>query len=157
MKEAEKLHKIIQAGRDTLRLYFCLYNTLSLAAASALTTSRAVGSFSFTFGSVILFLFIIWLANFLQKYIGYFFGDIGEEVLTGNKAYRSRLLITCLILLIGGFLLAVAASGLPMDRVTVILDALGVGVRFGPAEYRKQLCIGRYPYFRPHLTYRQHR
>lgn len=108
-----------------------LYNSLSEAIGTALTTPRTIGSFSFTLGGVILFLFIIWVANFLQKYIGYFFGDIGEEVSTGNKAYRSRLLITRLILLIGGFLLAVAASGLPVDRVTVILGALGVGVGLG--------------------------
>src|SRR6202000_2291013 len=33
--------------------------------------------------------------------------------------------------LIGGFLLAVAASGLSVDRITVILGALGVGVGLG--------------------------
>ena len=40
-------------------------------------------------------------------------------------------MVTRLILLIAGFLLAVAASGLAVDRITVILGALGVGVGLG--------------------------
>lgn len=31
-----------------------------------------------------------------------------------------------LILIIAGFLLAIAASGLPIDRITIVLGALGV-------------------------------
>ena len=96
-----------------------------------LSGPRIIGSFSFTLGGVILFLAIIWTANFLQKYIAYFFGDIGDDAAINNKSHRSRLLITRLILLIGGFLLAVAASGLPVDRITVILGALGVGIGLG--------------------------
>ena len=34
-------------------------------------------------------------------------------------------------MLIGGFLLAVAASGLPIDKITVVLGALGVGIGLG--------------------------
>ncbi|HET9432057.1 MAG TPA: mechanosensitive ion channel domain-containing protein, partial [Chitinophagaceae bacterium] len=73
----------------------------------------------------------IWLAHFLQKYIAYFWGDTGDEASFDNKGQRSRLLITRLILLTGGFLLAIAASGLPVDKITVILGALGVGIGLG--------------------------
>jgi small-conductance mechanosensitive channel len=41
------------------------------------------------------------------------------------------LLITKLLLLIGGYLLAIAASGLPLDKLTIILGALGVGIGMG--------------------------
>jgi potassium-dependent mechanosensitive channel len=92
---------------------------------------RQVGSFSFTIGGALLFFGIIWLANFLQKYVAYFFGDIGDEVVIQDKGQRSRLMISRLILLVAGFLVAVAASGLPVDRITVILGALGVGVGLG--------------------------
>jgi potassium-dependent mechanosensitive channel len=108
-----------------------LYHSLSGNITDFLTENRTIGSFTFTLGGVILFLAIIWLANFLQKYIAYFFGDIGDEAAFNNKSHRSRLLITRLVLLIGGFLLAVAASGLPVDRITVILGALGVGIGLG--------------------------
>jgi small-conductance mechanosensitive channel len=93
--------------------------------------TRKVGNFSFTIGGIFLFLGIIWLANFLQRYIAYFFGDTGDDAAIDDKGQRSRLMVTRLILLIGGFLLAVAASGLSVDRITVILGALGVGVGLG--------------------------
>ncbi|MBS1661683.1 MAG: mechanosensitive ion channel [Bacteroidetes bacterium] len=95
------------------------------------TSPRQVGSFEFSFGGLLLFLGIIWLANFLQKYIAYFFGDTGDDASLDDRGQRSRLLVTRLVLLIGGFLLAVAASGLSVDRITVILGALGVGVGLG--------------------------
>lgn len=94
-------------------------------------TSREIGSFSFTLGGLILFLGIIWLANFLQRFIAYFFGDTGDNAAMDDKGQRSRLLITRLVLLIAGFLVAVAASGLSVDRITVVLGALGVGVGLG--------------------------
>lgn len=95
------------------------------------TDPRQVGSFSFTLGGAVLFLGIIWLANFLQKYIAYFFGDVGDDASFDDKGQRSRLMVTRLILLILGFLLAIAASGLPVDRITVIIGALGVGIGLG--------------------------
>jgi len=94
-------------------------------------SSREIGNFSFTLGGLVLFLGIIWLANFLQRFIAYFFGDTGDDAAMDDRGQRSRLLITRLVLLIGGFLLAVAASGLSVDRITVILGALGVGVGLG--------------------------
>ncbi|HZE85876.1 MAG TPA: mechanosensitive ion channel domain-containing protein [Puia sp.] len=95
------------------------------------TNTQQVGNFSFTLGGILLFLGIIWFANFLQKYIAYFFGDTGDDASIDDKGQRSRLLVTRLILLTGGFLLAVAASGLAVDRITVILGALGVGIGLG--------------------------
>jgi len=94
-------------------------------------TPRQVGSLPFTVGGILLFAGIIWVANFLQKYIAYFFGDTGDDASLDDSGQRSRLLITRLILLTVGFLLAVAASGLSIDRITVIIGALGVGIGLG--------------------------
>jgi small-conductance mechanosensitive channel len=108
-----------------------VFNGLYESLMEILTEKRTIGNFSFTFGGIVLFLGIIWTANFLQKYIAYFFGDTGDDGLEDNKGERSKLLITRLVLLIGGFLIAVAASGLPIDKITVILGALGVGIGLG--------------------------
>ena len=115
------------AVATNLNIYNFVYEQLQ----ALLTTPQEIGSISFTFGGIVLFLGIIWVANFLQKYIAYFFGDIGDDAAFDNKGERSRLMITRLVLLIAGFLLAVAASGLPMDKITVILGALGVGIGLG--------------------------
>ena len=108
-----------------------IFNGLYEAILDELTEKRTIGSFSFTFGGIVLFLGIIWVANFLQKYIAYFFGDTGDDTMDDNKGEKSKLLVTRLILLIGGFMIAVAASGLPIDKITVILGALGVGIGLG--------------------------
>jgi len=96
-----------------------------------LNKARSIGSFTFTYGGIILFVLILYIAHLLQKYIGYFFGNIGDEAIFDNKGQRSRLMIVKLILLVGGFLLAVAASGLAVDKITVILGALSVGIGLG--------------------------
>ncbi|OQP50265.1 mechanosensitive ion channel family protein [Niastella populi] len=96
-----------------------------------LTHQRSIGNATFTIGGVLLFFFIIWIAHLLQKYVGYFFGDTGNDDETHNKGQRSRLLIARLILLCVGYLLAVAASGVPVDKITIVLGALGVGIGLG--------------------------
>jgi potassium efflux system protein len=110
-----------------------IYTSVMDALSVFLTTPRNIGSAAFTLGGVLLFFFIIWLAHLLQKYVGFFFGDTGstddEEV--HNKGQRSRLLIARLILLCVGYLLAVAASGVPVDKITIVLGALGVGIGLG--------------------------
>ena len=108
-----------------------LFDFLNDLLSDFFSSPRQVGNFSFTVGGVVLFLGIIWLANFLQRFIAYFFGDTGDDAAMDDRGQRSRLLVTRLVLLIGGFLLAVAASGLSVDRITVILGALGVGVGLG--------------------------
>ena len=108
-----------------------LFDALNDLLTGFFTTPREVGNFTFTVGGLFLFLGIIWLANFLQRFIAYFFGDTGDDAAMDDRGQRSRLLVTRLVLLIGGFLLAVAASGLSVDRITVILGALGVGVGLG--------------------------
>ncbi|WPQ62992.1 mechanosensitive ion channel [Chitinophaga sancti] len=108
-----------------------IYDTFNNGLKGVFQTSVVIGSSSFTIGGVVLFLGIIWVANFLQKYIAYFFGDIGDDAAFDDKGQRSRLLVTRLILLVLAFLLAISASGLPVDKITVILGALGVGIGLG--------------------------
>ena len=43
----------------------------------------------------------------------------------------SKLVMTRLILIVMGFLLAIAASGLPIDKITIVLGALSVGIGLG--------------------------
>lgn len=91
-----------------------------------------IGSFKFTIGGIVLFLLIIWIAHLLQKLVAYFFGEIDQENQADvNKRQYSKLLITRLVLLVTGYLLAISASGMPIDKITIILGALGVGVGLG--------------------------
>ncbi|MBO9635045.1 MAG: mechanosensitive ion channel, partial [Chitinophagaceae bacterium] len=108
-----------------------IYTSVLSGLSDFLAHERSIGNASFTLGGVLLFFMIIWIAHLLQRYVGYFFGDTGNDDEVNNKAQRSRLLIARLILLCLGYLLAVAASGVPVDKITIVLGALGVGIGLG--------------------------
>ena len=112
---------------SNLNIYKYLYQSIM----KFLSSHRSMGSFTFNLGSIVLFFLIIWLSSILQKYISYLFGDTGEEISKANKRQHSKLLLVRLILLTVGFFLAVAASGLPVDKITFIIGALGVGIGLG--------------------------
>ncbi|WPU91441.1 mechanosensitive ion channel [Mucilaginibacter sabulilitoris] len=108
-----------------------VYTSLLENLTGFLHTPRSIGNATFTVGGVVLFFFIIWMAHLLQRYVGYFFGDTEDEEEVHDKGQRSRLLIAKLVLLCLGYLLAVAASGVPVDKITIVIGALGVGIGLG--------------------------
>ena len=108
-----------------------IYTSLLGGLTEFLQTRRNIGNANFTLGGILLFFFIIWMAHLLQRYVGYFLGDTNTEEDINDKGQRSRLLVTKLILLCLGYLLAVAASGVPVDKITIVIGALGVGIGLG--------------------------
>ncbi|TDW52808.1 mechanosensitive ion channel-like protein [Flavobacterium sp. 270] len=109
-----------------------IWESLRTSLATLLSYPNTIGSITFTLGNVVLFFIIIWAAHLLQNYVAYFFGEIEDENEENvNKRQHSKLLITRLVVLIVGYLLAVAASGMPLDKLSILLGALGVGVGLG--------------------------
>ena len=100
------------------------------------------GSISFQIGNVLLFVLILYLSNVLQKYVGFLYGsgENNSSPQTGRKG--SRLVMIRLILIIAGFLVAIIASGLPVDRITIVLGALGVGIGLGLQNIVNNLVSG---------------
>ncbi len=94
---------------------------------------RKIGNNSFTFFGFILFIFIIYIANVIAKIVSYFieFADEQYSKKTRKVKFGSSLLLVRLSIWIVGFLIAIAASGVPLDKITIILGALGVGIGFG--------------------------
>jgi small-conductance mechanosensitive channel len=111
-----------------------LYHSITNSVTDLLTTTRTIGSISFRLVSVLWFFIIIWFAHILQQLISFLFGETGNETddtTPVSKKQHSRLLVTRLLVLVGGYLLAIAASGLPIDKLTFLLGALGVGIGMG--------------------------
>jgi len=111
-----------------------IYHWINATITEALTSTRTIGSISFQWISVILFIGIIWAAHILQRLLSFFLGETGsegEDTTIVTKGQHSRLLVTRLLVLIGGYLLAIAASGLPIDKLTFLLGALGIGIGMG--------------------------
>ncbi|MBU1374198.1 MAG: mechanosensitive ion channel [Bacteroidetes bacterium] len=98
-----------------------------------LSQVRKIGSTSFTFGSFILFVGIIYLATVIGKVVSYFFEFADESIRKKSRKakYSSSLLLVRLSIWVIGFLIAIAASGIPLDKITIIIGALGVGIGFG--------------------------
>lgn len=113
----------------TANLY--MYGMIKDGLTAGLKASVSVGSLSFSVGNMLLFFIIIWIAHLLQQYIGSFFGDSESDDDLESKKQRSRMMVIKLVVICLGYLLAVAASGLPLDKITIVLGALGVGVGMG--------------------------
>jgi potassium efflux system protein len=105
---------------------------------------RFIGEFSFTIDNVLMFLLILYLTGMISRLVS-FVGSNGK-VEIGNTRKKggtgSWVLITRISVIIVGFLLAMAAIGLPMDRLTIVLSALGVGVGFGLQALVNNLVSG---------------
>ena len=108
-----------------------IYNAILSFLDSLLNTPRIVGSTAFSLGNILTFLFILYVVSLLQKYLGYFFGETEDDFLGDLDKKESRVVIFRLIIIMVGFFIAVVASGLPVDKVTVVLGALGVGIGLG--------------------------
>lgn len=120
-----------------------LYNDLYTGISSLITKPRSIGNTSFTLGNILLFFVILLISNLFQKYIGYFFGETDDDLIGGEvKEKSTRLLLLRLLVLVAGFLIAIAASGLPMDKITVVLGALGVGIGLGLQNIVNNLVSG---------------
>ena len=97
-----------------------------------LTRPRSFGSLSFALGNVLSFAIIIYLSSLLQKNIGLFFGESQIPAASGTTGQVSSILaLVRLVIIIAGVLLAVAASGISIDKFTVVLGALSVGIGLG--------------------------
>ncbi len=94
---------------------------------------REIGSTKFTFGGISLFIIIIYLATIIAQIVSYFleFADQHAPATARKGKYSSTILLVRLAIWIVGFIIAIAASGVPIDKLTIILGALGVGIGFG--------------------------
>jgi potassium efflux system protein len=121
-----------------LDIFRPIYRALELL----LTTPHRLGSISFSIGNIILFFAIIYISVLLQRYVGHFFGETDDEFTTDPDRKGSWLVAIRLVLLAVGFLLATMASGLPLDKITIVVGALGVGVGLGLQNIINNLVSG---------------
>ena len=96
-----------------------------------LVKPRTFGSVNFTLGNILFFGFIIYIANLLQKNLDVLFGDGNLRFEDKTQHKSSKIALLRLIIIVIGVLLAVTASGVPLDKLTVVLGALSVGVGLG--------------------------
>ncbi|SER32387.1 mechanosensitive ion channel family protein [Pedobacter rhizosphaerae] len=119
-----------------------LYDLLTTSTANFFYETRSIGSYKFTFASIAIFICIIWLSSVISSFISFFFGH--EKAVAGGKrsGLNSMMLLIRLAIWTVGFLIAVAAAGIPIDKLSIMLGALGVGIGFGLQNIVNNLVSG---------------
>ncbi|HEX7365911.1 MAG TPA: mechanosensitive ion channel domain-containing protein [Pelobium sp.] len=110
-----------------------IFDSIFETAKAFFTQKRKLGNNTFTFGGFSLFVIIIYISTVIAQIISYFF-EFADQQMAGvsrKGKYSSSILLVRLSIWIVGFLIAIAASGVPLDKITIILGALGVGIGFG--------------------------
>lgn len=107
---------------------------------------RTIGSYSFSISSLLVFFLVVSVAIIISKIVSYFASDknsfhsnTGQDRKVGLGSWI--LLVRVSIITIG-LLLGLAASGFPMDRITIVIGALGLGVGLGLQTLVNHLVSG---------------
>ena len=93
-----------------------------------LNSSHSIGGLTYTYGDVVLAIAVIALANWIQKNLK----DLLEDPISKKNQRRTALLpLVRVFIFIVGFLIGIRILGLSMDKLTVIVGALSVGIGLG--------------------------
>lgn len=119
----------------TLVILIALVNNLditvqaSTAFSNVLMTQHRVGGIEFTYGNLLLAVFVLWLSNWFQNNLKQIVNDPSSDDLHVKR--MTLFPVFRLVIIVIGFLLAVSILGLSMDKLTVIIGALSVGIGLG--------------------------
>lgn len=132
---------IVLFGRN-----FPAYDYLSKPLLEFFSKDRTLGDYSFSINNLLLFVAIMAISVVISKIVSFFASDKHLASSTDSKSERqgigSWLLLVRISILCIGLFLAIAAAGIPVDRITIVLGALGVGIGFGLQTLVNNLVSG---------------
>jgi small-conductance mechanosensitive channel len=103
----------------------------------------SIGSLQLTLGNIITFVLIIWLTIRITRMVRYLLEDEIMPRLQLKRGVPGAIsLLTRLVLITVGFLIAVAALGVELSSLAILLGALGVGIGFGLQNIFNNLVSG---------------
>lgn len=108
-------------------------------------TERTLGNYTFSINGLLLFFLIMGVAVVVSKIVSFFASDkhLAQDKDHGVvQGIGSWLLLIRIIILSLGLFLAIAAAGIPLDRITIVIGALGVGIGFGLQNVVNNLVSG---------------
>ncbi|WP_276485903.1 mechanosensitive ion channel family protein [Paraflavitalea pollutisoli] len=123
---------------------FYLFHLLTDPVEDLLFTPRTIGDYSFSIGGVLAFFLILALSVVVSRIVSFFASEDNGSRSSGEKkvGLGSWLLLVRIAIISIGMFLAFAAAGIPLDKITLILGALGVGIGFGLQTLVNNLVSG---------------
>ncbi len=104
---------------------------------------RTIGEFEYSVGSILLFIIVVYLSALAGKVLKTF---IEDGILFNFNVKRGLALsigtLTRYLLVTTGVLIAISAVGISLDKLTVLIGALGVGIGFGLQSIFNNLVSG---------------
>ena len=120
-----------------------LRDPLRTALADVLSLSFGYGPVQLSAGGLLAFAFTLWLSWLLARFLSFV---LDQEVFARASLPRGMPLalstFTRYAIFVVGFLIAMAMLGFSIDRVTLVLSALGVGIGFGLQTIANNLVSG---------------
>jgi small-conductance mechanosensitive channel len=131
------LSKVLRVGGFGMWAYMelgraQLWEPLSSTAGAALNAPLGFGTTQFSLGSILAFVLTLWLSWLVARFVGTVLDEEAFPRLRmppGVPFALSRFAHYGVLVL--GFIIAMGTLGFSLDRVTLLLSALGVGIGFG--------------------------
>lgn len=125
---------------------FPLFEYLSKPLLSFMSMDRTIGEYTFSINGLLLFFAIMSVSVIVSKIVSFFASDdhlaANKDDIKAKRGLGSWILLVRIFILSMGLFLAIAAAGIPMDRITIIIGALGVGIGFGLQTLVNNLVSG---------------
>jgi len=106
---------------------------------------RTLGNYTFTVNNLLLFVLILSVSVLTSKVVSFFATDrrtLSKQEQNTRKGLGSWILLVRIAIILLGLFLAFASAGIPMDKIAIVLGALGVGIGFGLQSLVNNLVSG---------------
>jgi small-conductance mechanosensitive channel len=122
---------------------FYIFDQLFVAIEDFLIKPFTLGNFSFTVNDIFLFIIILLIASWISRFAQFI---LQEQVLFKSRKQKDLSASISSLVKFGivtiGFFVAALASGFPLDKITLLISAFGVGIGFGLQNIFNNLVSG---------------
>lgn len=111
---------------------FLIFDPVFAAASRSLEANIAVGNIALSLADLLLFAAVVWItfkfSRFLQAILA---ADVLPRMHLPRGVPDAVMSLSHYVIIVLGFLFALAAAGFDLSRITILVGALGVGIGFG--------------------------
>ena len=125
---------------------FYFYKEIAEPFSNWMFEERTIGEYTFSFRGIINFIVIIFISLFISRVVSFITSEPSQVAEHSDKPKNggigSWILLIRIAIISMGLFFAFAAAGIPIDKITIILGALSVGIGFGLQTLINNLVSG---------------